>query len=138
MPGRTSRRSFLAALGALLLLPGARRALAVVRPRAIPHPTPRPGIDATKVLPDSELADWPDALPAFAAVREIPQVVDGIRCNCGCAESPGFYSLLSCYESEGMARHCPICQGQAKLALRLHRAGKSLDDIRAANDARYT
>jgi hypothetical protein len=36
-----------------------------------------------------------------------------------------------------MARHCEICQGQARLALRLHASGKTLDEIRAAIDARY-
>ena len=137
MPGLPSRRRFLTLLGTLLVLPGVRRAWAVVRPSHAPHPTPRPGIDASKVLPDAQLADWPDARPAFEAVRRIPQVADGIRCTCGCADRPGFYSLLSCYEGEGMARHCPICQGQARLALRLHEAGKSLDEIRAAIDARY-
>jgi len=137
MPGLPSRRRFLRLLGALLVLPGVQRAWAVVPPRHGPHPAPRPGIDASNVLPDAQLADWPDARPAFEAVRRIPQVADGIRCTCGCADRPGFYSLLSCYEGEGMARHCPICQGQARLALRLHEAGKSLDEIRAAIDARY-
>ena len=133
-----SRRRFLRLLGVLLVLPGARRAWADVPPaRHGPHPAPRAGIDASKVLPDEQLVDWPDARPAFEAVRRIPQVADGIRCTCGCADRPGFYSLLSCYEGEGMARHCPICQGQARLALRLHEAGKSLDEIRAAIDARY-
>jgi len=137
MPGLPSRRRFLRLLGTLLVLPGVQRAWAVVPPRHGPHPAPRPGIDASNVLPDAQLADWPDARPAFEAVRRIPQVADGIRCTCGCADRPGFYSLLSCYEGEGMARHCPICQGQARLALRLHEAGKSLDEIRAAIDARY-
>ena len=49
----------------------------------------------------------------------------------------GFYSLLSCYESDAMARDCAVCQGQARLATRLHRLGKSLDEIRAAIDAKY-
>jgi len=137
MPGLPSRRHFLRLLGTLLVLPGVRRAWALLPPGHAPHPTPRPGIDASNVLPDAQLADWPDARPAFEAVRRIPQVADGIRCTCGCADRPGFYSLLSCYEGEGMARHCPICQGQARLALRLHEAGKSLDEIRAAIDARY-
>lgn len=101
------------------------------------HPTPRPGITAANVLPDSELVDFPSAKPAFEAVRKIPQIVDGIRCNCGCADVPGFYSLLSCYESAGMARMCDICQGEARYAARLFAAGKSLDEIRAAIDARY-
>jgi len=62
---------------------------------------------------------------------------NGIRCNCGCAELPGFYSLLSCYESAGMARLCPICQGQGRMAYRLFTSGKTLDEIRVAIDARY-
>ncbi|MEO8226707.1 MAG: CYCYC family (seleno)protein, partial [Gemmatimonadota bacterium] len=71
------------------------------------------------------------------AARRIPQILDGIRCHCGCATLPGFYSLLSCYEGDGMARMCVICQGQARLADRLERAGKSLDQIRSAIDARF-
>jgi hypothetical protein len=101
------------------------------------HPTPRPGIDASRVLPDSSLAEYPDAIPAFQALREIPHIADGIRCQCGCATLPGFYSLLSCYEGEAMARFCDICQGEARLAHRLHRAGKTLDEIRHAIDVRY-
>ncbi|MBA2627361.1 MAG: hypothetical protein H0U85_05060 [Gemmatimonadales bacterium] len=123
-----TRRGFVAGCGVALL--GWRRP-------APAHPTPRPGITAANVLPDSELVDAPEALPAFAAARRIPQVLDGIRCNCGCAALPGFYSLLSCYEASGMARICVICQGQARLADRLERAGKSLDEIRAATDARF-
>ena len=47
-------------------------------------------------------------------------------------------SLLSCYEGEeAMALECEICEGQARLAYRLHRKGRSLDQIRAAIDARY-
>jgi hypothetical protein len=78
------------------------------------------------------------ALDAFEGIREIPGVVDGIRCNCGCAGQPGFYSLLTCYEGESpMARFCPICQGEGRMAARLHKAGKSLDEIRTAIDAKY-
>ncbi len=102
-----------------------------------PHPTPRPGITAAKVVPEADLAESTEALPAFAAARRIPQILDGIRCHCGCATLPGFYSLLSCYEGDGMARMCVICQGQARLADRLERAGKSLDQIRNAIDARF-
>ena len=136
-----SRRRFLAACGGTLLvcvatappLRGATR-----RRAADPgHPTPRPGITAANVLPDSELTDFPGAMPAFVAIREIPQIADGIRCHCGCADLPGFYSLLSCYEGAGMARMCDICQGQGRLAARLFKSGKTLDEIRTAVDARY-
>ncbi|HEV7993455.1 MAG TPA: PCYCGC motif-containing (lipo)protein [Gemmatimonadaceae bacterium] len=101
------------------------------------HPTPRPGIDASKVLTKGQLKENPDAAPVFDMVRQIPQVVDGVRCNCGCAELPEFYSLLSCFETDGMAQHCMICQGQARLAFRMHGEGKTLDQIRTAIDAKF-
>ncbi len=138
---RPSRRHLLIAIaGAFVGLAGGVRPLwAAARARRgdPKHPTPRPGITAANVLPDSELAEYPAAKTAFEAVREIPQVVDGIRCNCGCAEIPGFYSLLSCYEGGGMARICEICQGEGRLAARLYKSGKTLDEIRTAIDARY-
>lgn len=135
------RRHFLVScLGVLTLSATRARPLRAAPRRSLRdpgHPTPRPGITADKVLPDSDLADYPSCKSAFEAVRKIPQIVDGIRCNCGCAELPGFYSLLSCYESSGMARLCPICQGQGRMAYRLFTSGKTLDEIRAAIDARY-
>ena len=104
-----------------------------------PHPTPRPNVTAARVTPAASLADEPSAVrAAFEEVRQIPGVVDGIRCQCGCADyGEGNYSLLSCYEGEGMARECQVCQGTARLAFRLHKAGKSLAQIRAAVDERY-
>ena len=135
-----SRRSFLGRAGGALaaLIPGRwllpRRPLS---PVTGPHPKPRPGITAEKVLTREQLADTPDVIPVFDEVREIPGIVDGIRCQCGCSEIEGNYSLLSCYEGDAMARHCQICQGQGRLAHRLHKDGKTLDEIRAAIDARY-
>jgi hypothetical protein len=126
-----TRRAFMLAIPAVLpLLTGLRRG-----PR--PHPAPRPGIDASHVLGAKELEDFPKARVAFDQVRQIPEIVDGIRCQCGCAETPGNYSLLSCYEKDGMARYCEVCQGQGRLAFRLHQQGKTLDEIRAAIDERY-
>jgi hypothetical protein len=128
----TSRRRFLSLLPLVLL---ARPAWA--KPARKPkHPEPRAGITAARVLPDSKLTAK-SAAPAYAMVREIPQVVDGIRCNCGCADLEGFYSLLTCYEQGGMAQHCAICQGQAKLAHKLHGEGWSLNGIRRAIDAEF-
>ena len=134
-----TRRQVLAlACGAAWLVAFPRQARAALA-RAVrggDHPAPRPGIDASKVLRADQLGT-PEAAPVFDLVREVPQVADGIRCNCGCAELPGYYSLLSCYEAPGMAQHCEICQGQAKLAHRLHRQGWSLDGIRTAVDAAF-
>jgi hypothetical protein len=102
-----------------------------------PHPTPRPGIDASHVLKPEQLKGSQKAITAFGEVRQIPQIVDGIRCHCGCAKTTGFYSLLSCYEGDGMAQDCHICQGQGRMAFRLHNEGKTLAEIRDAIDARY-
>lgn len=131
------RRDFLVgclAAGLALLAPVRRAAAARTRP---PHPTPRPGITGAKVLTRAQLGDHAALAPLFASVRAIPQVVDGIACNCGCADLPGFYSLLSCYEGDGMAQHCEVCQGEARLAVRLHRDGKTLPQIRTAIDAKF-
>ena len=142
---RSTRRGFLAgavrALSALALLPPADAwaAAGVSRaPRKGPHPTPRPGIDASKVLKTEQLTENPKAANVFDMVRQIPEIADGIRCQCGCAELPEFYSLLSCYEADGMAQHCRICQGEGRLAFTMHTEGKTLDEIRAAIDERFT
>lgn len=132
-----SRRHFLAVGGAVagaLLLPP--RLLAQWRPGP-DHPDPRPGIDASRVLTAEQLRDHPDVIDAFDGVRQIPEIIDGIRCHCGCATIPGYYSLLTCYEAPAMAVMCEICQGQGRLAFRLHKSGRSLDQIRRAIDARY-
>jgi len=103
-----------------------------------PHPDPRPGIDASHVMAPEKVRAHPDAIAAFDEARTIPEILDGIRCPCGCADEPGMRSLLSCYEGEdAMALHCDICKGQARLAFRLHRQRQSLDQIRAAIDTRY-
>ncbi len=101
-----------------------------------PHPEPRPGITAARVLKPEQI-EKPELRPIFDQVREIPQVMDGIRCQCGCAELEGNYSLLSCYEGKGMAQHCLICQGLAGMVHELHRKGWSLNGIRTAVDAKY-
>ncbi len=130
-----SRRHFLAALP--LLAGGAVARLSLPAWSRDVHPTPRPGVNASKVLRSAALDGRKEVIEAFDLVRQIPQVVDGIRCYCGCAELPESYSLLSCFEGDGMASHCAVCQGEARLAFRLHRAGRTLDEIRAAIDERY-
>lgn len=105
--------------------------------RAVTHPKPRPGITGAKVLTADQLAKSAHLVPLFDGIRAIPHIADGIRCNCGCAELPGFYSLLSCYEGDAMAKICPICQGEGRVAVRLAKEGKSLDEIRAAIDAQF-
>ena len=139
MTDTLSRRHFFARCSAVgaALLGFTRTASASPAHRGGPHPTPRAGITSDKVLTREQLMSKPKLIPLFDAVRDIPEVVDGIRCNCGCTNPPEFYSLLSCFEGKGMARDCGICQGQGRLAVRLHKEGKSLDEIRSAIDAKF-
>jgi hypothetical protein len=134
----STRRQFVGACTAAIaaaMLPRGARALA---PRSTTaHPTPRPGVTGAKVLTAAQLEKSPYLVPLFDSVREIPEVVDGIRCQCGCASMEGYYSLLSCFEGDAMARSCPICQGEGRLVARLHKEGRTLDEIRAAVDAKY-
>jgi len=136
--GKQSRRAFLKSLplGTLALLGLAPRRLAGWSPFQTEHPEPREGIDASKVLTADKLTN-PAAAPVYDLIREIPEVADGIRCHCGCALLPGYYSLLTCFEEGGMAQFCQICQGQARLAHRRHGEGQTLDQIRNAVDARF-
>lgn len=135
--GVVSRRGFVGIAAGLLVIRTNPLWAATGRSGPHPHPTPRDGITSAKVLSHDQLASAPHAIDVFDQVREIPEVVDGIRCQCGCADQPGFYSLLSCYESDGMARFCEICQGEGRMVYRLHKSGQSLDEIRAAIDARF-
>jgi hypothetical protein len=133
-----TRRRFVASLACLsaALIAAPRSILASTARRGV-HPTPRRGITAARVTPASALGAKKKAVEVFDMVREIPHVVDGLHCYCGCAELPDSYSLLSCYEGNGMAQSCHVCQGEGRLAYRMHTEGKSLDEIRAAIDAKY-
>jgi hypothetical protein len=140
MNGRTStRRELLLALLGGVVSVARPRALWAAALRSKPvHPTPRKGITGAKVAAADMLRSSPHLLELFDGVRAIPHVADGIRCHCGCADLDGHYSLLTCYEGEdAMAKICPICQGMGRVAVRMAKAGRSLDDIRAAVDAQY-
>lgn len=102
------------------------------------HPKPRTGITSARVLTAHQLGKVDgDVVKIFNMVREIPQVVDGIYCYCGCDEMPDHYSLLSCYEGEAMAQGCVICQGEGRMVYDLHKKGKTLEQIRAAIDRNF-
>lgn len=136
MTVRIDRRRFLRSLSAtaaaLLLFRRPLHALSAGK-----HPAPRKGINGAYVLKKKDLARYPKLIPLFDAVRSRPAVFDGIRCSCGCPDGVEFYSLLSCFEARGMARECITCQDEARLVIKLHKQGKTLDQIRAAFDAEY-
>ena len=49
-----------------------------------------------------------------------------------------FYSLLSCFEDKGMAQECVVCQEEARFVVKMHRQGKTLDQIRSAFDTEFS
>ena len=106
------------------------------RGQAAPHPDPRPGVTADKVLQPSMVPRTPGALEAYEAARRVPQVLDGVYCHCNCSKSFRHRSLLTCFESDHGSR-CDICMGEAMLAAQLADRGTSLAEIRQAIDARF-
>lgn len=100
------------------------------------HPDPRPDVDASNVLSAEEIGDVPYLIELYDGIRGIPHLADGIRCHCGCADTPGYRSLLTCFESGGMATMCVVCQTEGRMVVRLHKKGYTLEQIRAAVDAR--
>jgi hypothetical protein len=102
------------------------------------HPEPRPDITAANVLSDSALTELPDVRAQFAMVREVPVLMDSIRCHCNCAVTQRVRSLLACFEQPGMARDCELCLEQAARVYQLHKNGKSVKDIRRIVDAAFS
>ena len=121
-------------LGVLLLVAGYR--LMERNKPATVHPEPRAGMTAAKVLPASVFTAQPDIARVYAMAEDIPQVLDGLYCHCDCSEHSDHYSLLTCFESDHGA-HCDICLGEAELAYKLAQEGKTLEQIRAAIDAKF-
>ena len=122
-------------LGLLLMVAG-YRLMAARSGAPAEHPEPRAGVTSDKVLPASTLSEHPDVVSVYAMAKEIPEVLDGLYCHCECSKHSGHYSLLECFESDH-GSHCDICLGEAELAYRMTKEGKTLAEIRAAIDARF-
>ena len=100
------------------------------------HPTPRPGITAAKVVPESLTPRTPGASEAYAAAREAAATLDGVYCYCDCSKHAGHRSLLTCFESEH-GSYCDVCMGEAIVASGMAKQGKSLTEIRTAIDRQF-
>lgn len=138
MPARgCSRRQFVA-VPVLFALSGplARFQHLFAPVRRTPHPDPRPGITAEHVLPAERFKD-PKVARNYDMAREIPEVLDGLYCECDCGKSMHHRSLLSCFETE-QPSGCGTCIEEMKLAYKLHGEGKTLDRIRRAVDERFS
>jgi len=133
----TRRAAVLPVASAAAAMLPVRRVRAQQLARPVAHAHARPGITGAKVLTAAQMTRSSDLVELFDGIREIPHIADGIGCHCRCAEFGGHRSLLTCYEGDAMALSCPICQGEGRVAVRLTKAGKSLDEIRAAIDAQF-
>lgn len=136
----TDRRSFLKAVpGVFVGLFALPLRLEARRRAVVSHPEPREGITGKDVVSAETLRSEghdDEVIALYDGIREIPEVADGLACHCGCMLM-GNRSLLTCYHEKGMARGCLICQGEARIAIRRHAEGQSLEQIRRAIDARY-
>lgn len=71
-----------------------------------------------------------DIRAAYQVAKEIPEVLAQQPCYCYC-ERQGHRGLLDCFRTQH-ATTCTICIKEALLAGRMHHAGKTAEQIRAA------
>lgn len=72
----------------------------------------------------------PEVREAYEVAKEIPGTLAQQPCYCYC-QRQGHRGLLDCFRTEHAAT-CNICIREALLAGRMHREGKSVEEIRAA------
>ncbi len=101
------------------------------------HPDPRPMSQRARTAPAAEYAAYPRVAQIYGEVAQVAEVVDGVYCYCNCEEHAGHYSLLDCFHNDH-ASQCDICLSEGDMVYRMHRAGKSLDQIRSAIDHLYS
>ena len=122
-------------LGVLLLVAG-YRLMSGRNAEPAAHPAVRAGVTSTKVLPASAFTAHPDIARVYAMAEAIPEVLDGLYCHCECSKHSDHYSLLTCFESDHGSK-CDICLGEAELAYKMAKEGKTLEQIRVAIDAQF-
>lgn len=90
--------------------------------------------EAAKPLPPTLLPSLfkqqPEVERAYQAAQEIPEVLAQMPCYCHC-DRIGHRSLHQCYTTDHAAS-CQICITEALLAQKLHKAGRSDEEIRHA------
>lgn len=74
---------------------------------------------------------------AYAAAKEIPEIIDSLYCYCDCKKHFNHKSLLTCYVDEHAA-YCDICIDEALMAKELHDKGMDVKAIRKAVDEKYS
>lgn len=69
-----------------------------------------------------------DVREAYQTAKEMPEVLTQQPCYCYC-QRKGHRGLLDCFKTDHAAS-CDICVKEALLAGRMHRQGKSAEEIR--------
>lgn len=82
-----------------------------------------------KTLDPSQFKN-PQIREAYSVAKDIPGVLAQQPCYCYC-QTIGHRSLLDCFRTLH-ATTCDICINEARLAGRLHREGKTAEEIRTA------
>src|SRR5687767_3063552 len=68
-------------------------------------------------------------IEAYRIAREIPEILAQIPCHCGCMKNRNHHSgNLDCFKTDH-GENCPICVQTALHAHRLHKDGKSVEEI---------
>ncbi len=115
------------AVGYRLVRPGTARAQ---------HPDPRPGITAAGLESPDQWSSQPEIAEVYRMAAEIPAVIDGLYCYCDCHRNFGHRSLFDCFKTDH-GGNCDVCMNEVRIAYRMHREGKSLQQIRQVIDATY-
>jgi Protein of unknown function with PCYCGC motif len=96
--------------------------------------------------PAAEAAQLPTPLPAdmfqgrvreaYKVAAEIPEILAGVSCYCGCSKSQGHRHLLDCFASDHGAG-CAHCVDEALDAHALFMTGASLEEVQQFIDHKY-
>jgi hypothetical protein len=140
MARQISRGEFLKRMGGLSVIAFLDRSALLPPADPLPHPEPRAGITADKVLKAEDLGAKPrkGVLEAYDAARQHPQIFDGLACGCNCHGEATYQhrSLLVCYETK-QPTGCGACQMEASFVGNLVKEGRTLAEIRVAVDKKF-
>ena len=103
-------------------------------PHQISAPAPQVTYNGPQVLDPSNY--YGTASVGYAAAKSAPEVMSKLFCYCGCDITDKHKQLIDCFTSSHGV-DCHICQEEAVLGLKLHRAGVPLASIQRQIDEEY-